>query len=103
MSAISLHLPPLTLFTPCFKGVLFFASRFCLRSRRCRRSRAITAIYKGAAGYFCPFVANKPTYPISTLASPNLFHWVTQSFPLGHARFSLGHPRVILFYEDRSC
>src|SRR5258708_29490010 len=42
---------------------------------------------------FSTICCKQNTSSISTLGSPNLFHWVTQSFPLGHPRFSTGSPK----------
>ena len=57
--------------------------------------------FRGAAGYFCVFVANKRTSAISTLASPRVFHWATQGFPLGHPTISLDDPSV--WDPQRAC
>src|SRR6185437_12860593 len=53
------------------------------------------SILSGDAGVLGSFVANKHTSAKSTLGSRRLFHWVTQSFPLDHPKFCLGHPSAL--------
>ena len=64
-------------------------------------SSRLSAAFPGAAGYFSRFVVNTATYSISTLASPNLFHWLTQGFWLRHPTISLGHARVLTGVRDK--
>src|SRR5258707_12053587 len=42
---------------------------------------------------FSTFCCKQRSWAISTLGSPNVFHWVTQRFPLGHPRFPTGSPK----------
>lgn len=69
---------------------------------RSRAMSAITAVARGSAPIFTSFAATKAAYPISTLGSPNLFHWVTPSFPLGHPKFCLGHPIIKISFCRKS-
>src|SRR5258708_39490587 len=44
---------------------------------------------------FWTFYCKQRSWAISTFGSPNVFHWVTQRFPLGHPRFSTGSPKSL--------
>src|SRR5258708_29867962 len=48
---------------------------------------------RGGCRPFCNICCKQKTSPVSTLGSANVFHWVTQTFPLGHPRFFVGSPK----------